>query len=145
MNKKQIELAKRLVVIEKFHKFRWMDGMQPLVSIDEDSQIIAGGRVTCDCIGEVMEPCDECFPDLEDPATQGCLLALLYESTAPDLEKEVSIMWEGMPSGTHERHPVRFELEVENTGYDWRTSVCEHQSASLGEVLALALIDLAGE
>lgn len=75
MNPEMIELAKRVVACKGW---RWMPGMRWLS--DEDH-----GRLD-DFQPEYMGRPTHALPDLSDPATLGCLLALLREA------------W-GMPTG----------------------------------------------
>jgi len=66
------ELAKRAVACPGW---RWMPGMLPLV-VDEDGDSVACDRVWRTQGGHTVVPAGA-TPDLEDPATLGCLLALV--------------------------------------------------------------------
>ena len=67
-------LAKRLVACKRF---RWMPGMLPLVF--EYGEWTANPRLDS-YTEESMWVSDKSVPDLTDPATLGCLLALVREA-----------------------------------------------------------------
>ena len=76
------ELGRRAVACRHWH---WLPGM-----------LVDGIRIdgTCHLVGGLGKPwrqedfreviCDKCVPDLSDPATLGCLLALVREAWAND-------------------------------------------------------------
>jgi hypothetical protein len=66
MTEEQIVLARRAVACKGW---RWMPGMLTT----------EGMRVVVRCFGDDNEP-DDAIPDLTDPATLGCLLALVREA-----------------------------------------------------------------
>ncbi len=66
MSEEQIALARRAVACKGF---RWMPGMLTT----------EGMRVVVRCFNDDNEPDDD-IPDLTDPATLGCLLALVREA-----------------------------------------------------------------
>ncbi len=66
MTEEQIELAKRAVACKGW---RWVPGMLTT----------EGMRVVVPCFGDDNEP-DDAIPDLTDPASLGCLLALVREA-----------------------------------------------------------------
>jgi hypothetical protein len=75
MTEEQIALARRAVACRGF---RWLPGMLTT----------EGMRVVVRCFGDDNEPDDD-IPDLTDPATLGCLLALVREARAvPFLQAE---------------------------------------------------------
>ena len=69
MSEEQIALAKRAVACRGF---RWLPGMLTT----------EGMRVVVRCFGDDNEPDDD-IPDLTDPATVGCVLALVREAHGP--------------------------------------------------------------
>lgn len=100
MTEEQIALARRAVACRGW---RWLPGMRALSAARGKLQAI---RV-CDDIREWVAHKDE-FPDLQDPATLGCLLALVREAHgAPFLQVSVSISRE---------HGYRFECNPRHRG-----------------------------
>ncbi len=85
MTKEQTALARRLAA---HPKWRWMPGMlathdedatRRVLSLDEDDDIWVSNGCYCEWLDSNNE-IDLWYPDLDDPATQGCLLAMLDDA-----------------------------------------------------------------
>jgi len=125
-----VGLAKRLA---GYRQWKWVEGMRAL---DED---VCPLRVCEDCqrLYEYDVPLSDSWPDLDDPATQGCLFAMLREAT--DQPKESL----GYVSTTvqYESFAPRCQIEV----FDGKSSEeLEYGAKAFGDVLALALLDAWG-
>jgi len=72
------ELGRRAVACRRF---RWRRGMSTICGLVAQSNDDANGRVY---FGQWVEPHPDWLPDLRDPATLGCLLALVREAVEPE-------------------------------------------------------------
>lgn len=129
MNEQQQELGRRAVACKRW---RWMPGMLTTdnnrVCYTRDYGVYAWDEydnACADCAGGIVQLSTVCLPDLTDPATLGCLLALVREA------------WPKAPATT-DRHGTWKELNGHHyiwtcsycTGRDWRqaTGTCEAEA-----------------
>ena len=111
------ELARRAV---KCARWRWMAGM---ATYPMDLPSMPGERLRVDGLYDVRD--DDPLPDLSDPATLGCLLALVREVAqepglhvrcmlpyAPDMSGKSPPPWV-LHSGRGQRWGDRYETEAE--------------------------------
>jgi len=143
MTEEQIALGRRAVACKGW---RWMPGMNALGRLDQDGGALrvhgvgrtsvgvelrggafdwrqrTDGRWLCLHGGDVVgSPCDV-FPDLTDPATLGCLLALVRKAHAvPFLQVSVKISRE---------HGYQFDCHPHHRG-QWVDSEAEALVAAL--------------
>ena len=96
MSDNQIELARRAVACKGW---LWMPGMRWIVTRvapwgDYAGRIVEGGRRSPDGPG---------LPDLTDPATLGCLLALVREAYSED---RTGVRWWAPEGCAYSAHPL---------------------------------------
>ena len=120
-----VDLARRVVACLRW---RWMDGMRAL-----DGDRKCGFRLTenSGLPGHPDPVVDDSWtPDLSDPATLGCLLALVREAWGPHAETG----WDG---SEHESEwSVRLVDYTERDGV-WYLSGCRHIGVGATEAAAL--------
>lgn len=114
MTEHQIALARRAVACRGW---RWMPGMRAALSSglvvrlgdhDEGSlwrAILAGGAT---CTVDVRHPWYTVAPDLTDPATVGCLLALVREAWG---DKRTAVKWWYPEGCAYYTHPLDDSLQ----------------------------------
>ena len=121
MTPEQIELAKRLAA---HPTWQWVDGMYAAMGYDPDYE--EWGRVD----GDVPAACH--YPDLNDPATQGCLLSMLDRGLYLDLRWRPAIV---------DEHGQTMREEHWTIAGDRRDGTPDHVRApELGTALAEALL-----
>jgi hypothetical protein len=139
MNKRQTELARQLIA---WKHWRWMPGMRWILTFPAPFDPMSG-RVSDPAVGVWRSSSSiaaAAYPDLDDPATIGCLLALVREAWGDSGMSPMAVL-ESVPGTVAASRVKRWEIcGLEDLGKRWLPHWFSGWFPTEAEALAAALL-----